>query len=191
MHTRSPLSWGVERRQATTPDFPLFSMRFGAILIAVFPWACTSGNPVPEATPVPESAADSTPQTIRGVELRLASGFWSNLHQFLFTVASARAGNGPIDRVTVQAAQNDAAAVELMPDPERRAWNAAIEFYMDSLAREPAWNEPALVNEALWKAGSAEELPAPGIPSAVHRTLTEAAAAYRRAWWDDHARRNA
>jgi hypothetical protein len=101
-------------------------------------------------------------QASRAVEVRLASGFWSNLHEFMLILASAKVGNGPTGRVPVQDAQRDTAAYEFLSEEERRAWTAAIEFYMDSLARTPAWNEPALLNEALWRANSADELPAAG-----------------------------
>jgi hypothetical protein len=116
--------------------------------------------------------------------------FGQTCTRFMLILASARVGNGPTGRATVQDAQRDTAAYEFLSEEERRAWTAAIEFYMDSLARVPAWNEPALLNEALWRANSADELPADDVPSTVHRTLTEAAVVYRRHWWKDHAREN-
>ncbi len=99
---------------------------------------------------------------------RFQSGFWVNLHQFLFQQASKS------DRVASTA-------------PE---WQAAVEYYKNAVVPKGEMSlELTDVNYRLSEADSATGLPA-GLDPSLAAALVKAAPVYRREWWPEHNRRN-
>jgi len=99
--------------------------------------------------------------------LEFRSGFWLNLHQFLFHLASAA----------------DA------PPSDSPEWRAALEFYRREVVphglNDP---DPAALNRRLSAASSAEL--AAGLDAPLAAVFAQTATAYRREWGPAHERAN-
>ncbi len=96
------------------------------------------------------------------------SGFWVNLHQFLYDQARAdtgSSGTGP--------------------------WSAAVDFYKHQMIQHNELGpEMETVNNTLSSLESATSLKGSGIDPALVGVLEEAAPVYRKQWWPEHDRGN-
>ena len=96
------------------------------------------------------------------------SGFWVNLHQFLY--AQARADNGSSDA---------------------GPWGAAVDFYKRQVIQKNfLGREMETVNNTLSDMESAPSLKASGLDPALVEVLENAAPMYRERWWPEHDRGN-
>lgn len=96
------------------------------------------------------------------------SGFWVNLHQFLYRLPSSATAE-PVD-------------------PGLRD---ALAYYRHNIAgRDLLAPEPAAINNRLSAAGSAAELPPAGLDPELATVLAKAAPVYRRMFWPEHNRSN-
>ena len=117
------------------------------------------------------------------------SGFWVNLHHFLYLEALAdkpRKGS----RETVSAA--DADTLTSLSPRERATWDAAVSFYRNSLARQDLLFDPRLIaiKNHLEDAEASPDLANVDIPNALRAVLLNAAPIYRHYWWQRHDAQN-
>jgi hypothetical protein len=96
------------------------------------------------------------------------SGFWVNLHQFLYVQARA-----------------DAESSDSGP------WRAAVDYYKKQMIQHDHLSaEMATVNNALSDMESTTSLKASGLDPALIAVLEAAAPVYRERWWPEHDRGN-
>jgi len=133
------------------------------------------------------------------------SGFWINLHHFLY--AQARAPKGPAPDSSRTAAE-DAASRSPAPRPisldalnakEREDWNAAVDYYAQDLAgRDLLFNGDMVnINNRLAELETCADLSGRSMPQCASglrpeliATLERAAPVYRARVWPEHDRAN-
>lgn len=109
------------------------------------------------------------------------SSFWPNLNNVLWAEAWVR-----------RPASRAAEVAGALPEPlrgnltadERAAWDAAVTYYDAEIADLHPLFEMGPIRKAMLAAAS--ELPAAGLEPEHRRTMTAAAAVYRRHWWAGH-----
>ena len=136
------------------------------------------------------------------------SGFWINLHHFLYL--QGRLHNAAADHSTPTSpaqvpdtrAQSDAAAhdsPERMTGDQQKAWNAAVKAYAaDWSSRDLLHNENMiLINDRLSDLADRPDITGKvpvqcvsGLTSEMTAALREAAPVYRARWWADQDREN-
>ena len=106
------------------------------------------------------------------------SGFWINLHHFLFQQAGESAAGG-------------LAPPTALAPPESKAWRTAVDYYRNEFdGRDLLERDIAAIKNALSDAGNARSLDASGLEEELVRTLEAAAPVYRGHWWRMHDRSN-
>lgn len=119
------------------------------------------------------------------------SGFWVNLHQFLYQQARERRAPG--------ASRISQATPAGLSEEEQRAWNEAVAFYAANYAdRDLQFNyDLMLLKNQLGDFETCTVLsPIPrkecdaGLPGKITPILNLAAPVYRRHWWPEHDRAN-
>jgi len=129
------------------------------------------------------------------------SGFWVNLHHFLYLQARLSKGNSSPMETVRGAAQPDESPVSLIdfPAAEIRAWQDAVEFYSKDLARrdlllngdmEIINNQLSLMESCAELEGKTTPLCRSGLRQDLVEALEEAAPVYRAHWWPQHDRTN-
>jgi hypothetical protein len=121
------------------------------------------------------------------------SGFWVNLHHFLYVLGRARTGATDSRRTAVVNAPADVEGLAARSDDERAAWDESIHFYAGGLSAKDAVFDDDLVQITRKLAAAPDDADPStlGIPSELAATLKLAAPAYRAVWWPRHARANA
>lgn len=112
------------------------------------------------------------------------SGFWTNLHHFLYQQAlRAPRPGGP--------GEGGPTAEKLTAD-EQRAWSAALEHYRRNLTKRdlPFDGELVAIDTALSAAAGQASLRGAAVPSELTAVLESAAPVYRAHWWAAHDRAN-
>jgi hypothetical protein len=121
------------------------------------------------------------------------SGFWLNLHHFLYVLGRAEAGLRDAGRRAVASAPADAAQGLGTLSPEEAAtWRDAVTAYRDGPSRlDAVFDEPLIaLTAAVGALGERDRLNGPAIPVAIGAALERAAPLYRRVWWPRHGRAN-
>ena len=128
------------------------------------------------------------------------SGFWVNLHHFLYLQGRLeRAGLGGIIGESRIAPPEAPASLDGMTADERRAWQAAVRTYADSWSSRDLLlsNQMVLINDRLAEledcpdlAGKSAVECTSGIVPELVTALDEAAPIYRRRWWPEQDRMN-
>ena len=129
------------------------------------------------------------------------SGFWVNLHHFLYLQARLLKGNSASTETTRGAAQPDELPVSLIdfPAADIRAWQDAVAFYSKDLAgRDLLLNgDMEIINNQLSVMEACSELEGKSTPlckSGLRQDLVEAleraAPVYRAHWWAQQDRAN-
>jgi hypothetical protein len=121
------------------------------------------------------------------------SGFWVNLHHFLYVLGRARNGAADSRRAAVVKAPADVEGLAARTESERAAWDESIHYYAGGLSTKDAVFDAALVDIARKLAGAPDDADpaALGVPPELASTLKLAAPVYRAVWWPRHARANA
>lgn len=121
------------------------------------------------------------------------SGFWVNLHHFLYVLGRARTGAADSRRAAVVKAPADVEGLAARSDDDRAAWDESIHYYAGGLSAKDAIFDADLVQITRKLAAAPDDAdPASlGIPADVASTLKLAAPVYRAVWWPRHARANA
>jgi hypothetical protein len=131
----------------------------------------------------------------------LHSGFWVNLHHFLYLQARLMNGNISSMGSGRGAAAPGEAPVSLIdfPAEEIRAWQAAVAFYAKDLARRDLLlnGEMEIINNRLSAMEACPDLEGKnsaactsGLKSDLVEALDRAAPVYRAHWWADQDRAN-
>lgn len=159
------------------------------------------GNAGPEKVSSPAIAAPA-PQSEFGQQpvFEFHSGFWVNLHHFLYQQARQRwARNQDPPLRGPKAPPPEVQALSGLPEAERSAWAGAVETYQRNYADKDLVFNSELVN---FKNRLAELETCPdlsgrsraecdaGLPSELTRALEATAPVYRAHWWPGHDRGN-
>jgi hypothetical protein len=119
------------------------------------------------------------------------SGFWLNLHNFLYRGAKERQGINNEVPAAMTVAVEDTVGARALAAPERRAWEDALQVYItNQLALGKSDSIVQRLNERLAAARDDGELRDAEIDPAVRQALLTAAPVYRLVWWPVHDRRN-
>lgn len=119
------------------------------------------------------------------------SGFWVNLHHFLYQQAR--------ERRTPGASKTAPASPAGFSEGEQRAWEEAVAFYAANYAdRDVQFNyDLTLLKNQLGDFENCTELAAiprqecdAGLPGKITPVLNRAAPVYRKYWWPEHDRAN-
>ena len=109
---------------------------------------------------------------------RFQSGFWANLHHFLFQ----RAVEQPADETT--------GPTKLGPE-EAKDWSIALAYYREQFdGKDLLERDMAVIKNALEDAGNARSPDSIGLDEGLVGALETAAPAYRAVWWEAHNRSN-
>jgi hypothetical protein len=119
------------------------------------------------------------------------SGFWMNLHHFIYATASSsvpQANAGPTLRIN----QSDADAVKRLSPSEQAVWQSSVTYYAANyIQRDLGFDD--LMYDIKMKLESAEaspDLKGTDIPAELKSILLEAAPIYRKYWWRRHDTQN-
>ena len=119
------------------------------------------------------------------------SGFWMNLHHFIYAAASSSqppTNKGPTLRIN----QPDAEAIKRLSPSEQAAWQHFVAYYAANyIQRDLGFDD--LMYDIKIKLESAEASPdlnGTDIPVELKSILLEAAPIYRKYWWPRHDGRN-
>jgi hypothetical protein len=126
------------------------------------------------------------------------SGFWVNLHVFLYAQSRIAANDAAQAMPATFAAQAGGPAPALSP-AERQAWNAAVAYYASDLGqRDLATSlDFARIADRLGEletctdlSGRSKQACTSGLRPEIIRVLESAAPIYRAHWWPQHDRAN-
>lgn len=116
------------------------------------------------------------------------SGFWMNLHHFLYQQALAQkvAQGERLGRAARYA--DKVVSVEALDDGQKRDWAAALERYRKDYVSRDLLNDEELVkiNYRLAELENESTLKKSGLPEATLAALEQAAPVYRAYWWKEH-----
>jgi hypothetical protein len=171
------------------------------LLLAAAGWAAS-----PAGAARVYSAKQATTTQTSGTEsplpvFEMHSGFWVNLHHFLYLQARLLKGNSSSTETGRGAAQPDELPVSLIDFPEAdiRAWQNAVAFYSKDLAgRDLLLNgDMEIINNQLSAMeacpdleGKTTQLCKSGLRQDLVEALERAAPVYRAHWWAQQDRAN-
>src|SRR5271168_3656544 len=118
------------------------------------------------------------------------SGFWINLHHFLYRQASlSQPQTGP-HSLALTGADNE--ELQHLSPPEREAWNAAVAYYAGLFAKRDLLFDDGLrtTKDKLEDAEASPDLANVEISAELKAVLLSAAPIYRKHWWPRHDAEN-
>jgi len=112
------------------------------------------------------------------------SGFWINLHHFLYQQALQNAEGPPVPNALMNAPQLSAA--------EQSQWGQAVAFYRQSMIEHDLLSDPGMnaIDTVLGHAEGSASLDSSGLKDDLVKVLEEAAPIYLAHWWSGHDRAN-
>jgi hypothetical protein len=152
-----------------------------SVLLAV--WiAVTPSIPAPEAARQPATPGFFT----------FRSGFWNNLHHFLYVLGRARNNSPDRQRAAVVKAPADVDGLSARSEDERAAWDEVVHYYAGGLSTKDAVFDADLVaiTRKLAEAPDSSDLSGLGLAPELTATLELVAPVYRAVWWPRHSRAN-
>jgi hypothetical protein len=116
----------------------------------------------------------------------LHSGFWINLHHFLYAQARKTLSKQSAREVALTASDMD--ALQRLSPAERAAWDRAVAYYAASIAERDLLFDDDLVaiKNALEDAENSTDLAQAPVPGDLRQTLLKASPIYRAHWWMQH-----
>ena len=118
---------------------------------------------------------------LSGAELfRFRSGFWLNLHHFLYVLGRSANGEADSKRAPVVNAPEDLGACEGLAPELKKAWSGAIEYYQRVVSKQDAVFDLGLISVTSALAAADASLEQAQIPGKLRAVLEWAAPAYRR-----------
>jgi hypothetical protein len=116
------------------------------------------------------------------------SGFWINLHHFLYEQALLRkraAGSG-------QTANSATNPKNQLSSEQQQLWNSALDYYRDAMIKRDLLldREMMTINDQLAESEGAPDLSKSGLSSDLIKFLESVAPIYRAHWWPRHDRAN-
>lgn len=130
---------------------------------------------------------------VQSDQFAFRSGFWNNLHHFLYVLGRDRNGTPDRTRDAVVNAPKDLDGFAERTDVERAAWNEAIDFYAGGLSKKDAVFDEELfgITKILASAPDNADLTTLKLDPRLVAVLQKAAPVYRAVWWVRHSARNA
>jgi hypothetical protein len=121
------------------------------------------------------------------------SGFWNNLHHFLYVLGRARSNSPDRQRAAVVKAPADVEGLSVRSEDERAAWDEVVHYYAGGLSTKDAVFDADLIaiTRKLAEAPDSSDLSELGLAPELAATLRLVAPVYRAVWWPRHARANA
>ncbi|MDD5541591.1 MAG: hypothetical protein PHX83_00275 [Acidobacteriia bacterium] len=156
---------------------------FGTALLAATGLAELKISPSAALSPE-QSSSEISPGNQRLFEFH--SGFWINLHHFLYQQALERRDKSNKDS-GVSVSKEDDQTIALTPD-ESRLWSEAIDYYTAHMINRDLLRdeEMTVINNALSGAGNNATLASSGLNPDLKTALENASKAYRAHWWPKH-----
>jgi hypothetical protein len=116
------------------------------------------------------------------------SGFWMNLHHFLYEQALLRrrsTGSGQ----TANKATNPKSQLSA---GQQQLWDAALDYYAKMIIKRDLLFDDGMIviNDQLGESEGATDLSKSGLPGDLIKILESVAALYRERWWPEHDRTN-
>jgi hypothetical protein len=119
------------------------------------------------------------------------SGFWLNLHQFIYAAASSSLPptRGP---AALRINQADADTIEQLSPSEEAAWKRCVAYYAANYIQRDLLFDDVLydIKLMLESAEASPDLSGTDIPSELKSVLLQAAPIYRKYWWKRHDTQN-
>ena len=113
----------------------------------------------------------------------LHSGFWLNLHHFLYLQAVLAT---PGARKDGAIAVNRTLPVRQLTSEQRAKWDKALAYYRQFGNSDPLWDGALITaNYELSDAGNSSSLDGRRLTPEMRTSLEEAAPVYRALWWND------
>ncbi len=141
-----------------------------------------AGGLMPQ-TPANEAKAEHRGASVVG-PFEFHSGFWINLHHFLYQQAlqSSEAPPGP----------SDLANAGKLSSAQQSQWDQAVAFYRKSMIEHGLLSDPGMnaIDTVLGQAEGSASLDSSGLKDDLIKVLEEAAPIYRAHWWSGHDRAN-
>jgi hypothetical protein len=114
------------------------------------------------------------------------SGFWINLHHFLYEQAAERIRRGS----SSSAAGADKSIAQLPPE-QLKVWSAALDYYATAIIKHDLMDEDMTkVNDILSQQLADSNLSKSGLNDDLRKILESVAPIYRARWWPAHDRAN-
>lgn len=136
--------------------------------------------------------ASTSAQRKRGTDqtFEFHSGFWINLHHFLYSNAVAAAPAQRAGKVSLNNADKD--ELRQLTPGEKEIWNAAVAHYQHSLIQRDLLFDNGMIDikNELEDSEASRDLAAVSIPSDLKAVLLKAAPVYRRHFWPRHDSQN-
>lgn len=118
------------------------------------------------------------------------SGFWINLHHFLYLEAAAqKPPSGPRPPAV---SKPDAEIYASLDREDRSAWDAAVSYYLGSIVQRDLLFDEGMrdIKNQLEDAEDSSDLAKVNIPPALRDVLLKASPIYRKHWWATHDAEN-
>ena len=118
------------------------------------------------------------------------SGFWINLHHFLYREAQLSEPQKGSDNLALSKADSD--ELQQLSVAERKAWNEAVSYYGGSLVKRDLLFDDDLshIKDQLEDAEASPNLANTEISEDLKAVLLKAAPIYRKHWWERHNAEN-
>jgi hypothetical protein len=138
--------------------------------------------------PTDAPAAPAQPPSL----FQFRSGFWNNLHHFLYVLGRDRDRAPDRTRDAVVSAPKELDGLSARPESERLAWDEAIAVYAATLSKKDAIFDDDLIAVTRVLAAEPDDADLSGRPldPALVAALRKAAPVYRAVWWPRHQARN-
>ena len=116
------------------------------------------------------------------------SGFWINLHHFLYEQALLRRHGGN----SVQAASGLAKPSAQLSKEQQQLWNTALDYYVNALIKHDLLfdDNMKMINDRLGELEGAPDLSKSGLNADLVKILESVAPVYRALWWTQHNKAN-
>jgi len=158
-------------------------------LLIVIPATRASSSGAGNVRPLSESAQRQSDARSEGTyPFEFHSGFWINLHHFLYEQALLRKrAGGPAQAASWAAKPDGKFSAE-----QQRLWDAALDYYAGSLTKRDFVFDEGMIeaNDRLAESEGASDLSKSGLDGELAKTLESVAPTYRALWWPKHDRAN-
>jgi hypothetical protein len=172
------------RCRLARPALALAAHLFAAALFAQAPIPIQGTSRPSERRPQGESRVEPG---LPVFEFR--SGFWLNLHHFLYREARAARSRA---EAAPEAADNSPAAEAGLTAEEQRAWQDALDYYAATLAGQDLLfnGDMVAIKNRLSEMEAEPDLQKSGLRPEMMAAMERAAPIYRAHWWPQHDRAN-
>lgn len=175
------------RFEPTAGKWTLQGPIFVSLLLFAFAWAL----PPASAAAANRSQEASATAVSSDHYFEFHSGFWINLHHFLYEEAVVKSGNPQAKRHEAELTQDSSLTAALSGD-EKSDWDAAVAYYQDNLIQFDLLTSDRMrvIKNQLETLENASTLSRSRLEPGLARALDRAAPIYRAHWWQAHDKAN-